>query len=77
MEVSKTQQLKGLEDENRRPKQLVADLSLDKEALRANVKKNLGFAGLRKDVAFRDGAVIDDRASGLQARRDGSQHLPL
>ena len=42
--------LKGLEDENRRLKQLVADLSLDKEALKAIVRKN-GW-GLRKDVAF-------------------------
>jgi putative transposase len=40
MEVSEAQRLKGLEDENRRLKQLVADLSLDKEALRAIVRKN-------------------------------------
>jgi putative transposase len=40
MEVSEAQRLKGLEDENRRLKQLVADLSLDKEALKAIVRKN-------------------------------------
>jgi hypothetical protein len=31
--------LRGLEEENRRLKQLVADLSLDKEALTAIMKK--------------------------------------
>jgi putative transposase len=40
MEVGEAQRLKGLEDENRRLKQLVADLSLDKEALKAIVRKN-------------------------------------
>ena len=33
LEVSEAQRLKALEDENRRLKQLVADLSLDKQAL--------------------------------------------
>jgi putative transposase len=40
MEVSEAQRLKSLEDENRRLKQLVADLSLDREALKAIVRKN-------------------------------------
>lgn len=40
MEVKEAQRLKGLEDENRRLKQLVADLSLDKEALKGIVLKN-------------------------------------
>jgi putative transposase len=40
MEVSEAQRLKSLEDENRRLKQLVADLSLDKEALKGMVRKN-------------------------------------
>ena len=40
MDVSDAQRLKSLEDENRRLKQLVADLSLDKEALRGIVRKN-------------------------------------
>jgi putative transposase len=34
MEVGEAQRLRSLEDENRRLKQLVADLSLDKEALK-------------------------------------------
>jgi putative transposase len=40
LEVSEAQRLKSLEDENRRLKHLVADLSLDKEALKAVVRKN-------------------------------------
>ena len=40
MEVSKAQRLRSLEDENRRLKHLVADLSLDKEVLKAVISKN-------------------------------------
>jgi len=40
MEVNEAQRLKNLEDENRRLKHLVADLSLDKEVLKAIVRKN-------------------------------------
>jgi len=44
MDVSEAQRLKGLEDENRRLKHLVADLSLDKEVLKAVIKKNVWSA---------------------------------
>jgi putative transposase len=40
MEVGEAQRLRGLEEENRRLKPLVADLSLDKEPLKAIVRKN-------------------------------------
>ena len=40
LEVSEAQRLRSLEDENRRLKHLVADLSLDKEVLKAIVRKN-------------------------------------
>ena len=40
MDVSEAQKLKAMEDENRRLKQLVADLSLDKEALKSVIRKN-------------------------------------
>jgi len=40
MEVNEAQRLKNPEDENRRLKHLVADLSLDKEVLKAIVRKN-------------------------------------
>jgi putative transposase len=40
MSVSDAQRLRQLEDENRRLKQIVADLSLDKEALKSVITKN-------------------------------------
>ena len=40
MEVSEARRLRALEDENRRLKQLVADLSLDREALKTVITKN-------------------------------------
>ncbi len=40
LEVSEAQRLRQMEDENRRLKALVADLSLDKEALKAVIRKN-------------------------------------
>ena len=40
LEVSEAQHLRQLEDENRRLKKLVADLSLDKDMLQAVIRKN-------------------------------------
>ena len=40
MDVSEAQRLKALDDEARRLKHLVADLSLDKEMLKAVIRKN-------------------------------------
>jgi putative transposase len=40
IEVSDLRRLKGLEDENRKLKHLVADLTLDNQALKAVVSKN-------------------------------------
>lgn len=40
MEASEAQRLKQLEDENGRLKRLVADLSLDREMLKAVIAKN-------------------------------------
>ena len=40
LEVSEARRLKELEDENHRLKHMVADLSLDKEALKAVIRKN-------------------------------------
>ncbi len=40
MDVNEARRLKELEDENRRLKQLVADLSLDREALKSVIRKN-------------------------------------
>jgi putative transposase len=40
MEVNEAQRLRSLEDENSRLKRLVADLSLDREMLKAVISKN-------------------------------------
>jgi len=40
MDVNEAKRLKSLEDENRRLKEMVADLSLDKEALKAVIRKS-------------------------------------
>ena len=40
MEVGEAQRLRSLEEENRRLKQLVADLSLDKDMLQSVIRKN-------------------------------------
>ena len=40
MEVNEAQRLRSLEDENARLKRLVADLSLDREMLKAVIAKN-------------------------------------
>lgn len=40
MDVSEAQEARQLRDENARLKKLVADLSLDKEALQAVIRKN-------------------------------------
>jgi putative transposase len=40
MELSEAKRLKSLEEENRRLKEIVADLSLDKEALKSVIRKN-------------------------------------
>jgi putative transposase len=40
MDVSEAQELKQLRDENARLKKLVADLSLDKDALQSVIRKN-------------------------------------
>jgi putative transposase len=40
MTASEAQRLRQLEDENQRLKRLVADLSLDKEALQSVIRKN-------------------------------------
>ena len=40
MDVNEARRLRELEDENRRLKQLVADLSLDKDMLKSVIRKN-------------------------------------
>ena len=56
MEVSEARRLRELEDENRRLKQLVAELSLDKEALKVVIRKNVwSAAGLQEQDRMKKG----------------------
>lgn len=43
MDVGEAKRLRALEDENRRLKEMVADLSLDREALKAVIQKKGRF----------------------------------
>ncbi|MEO7649484.1 MAG: IS3 family transposase [Bryobacteraceae bacterium] len=53
MEISDAKRLRVLEDENRRLKEMVADLSLDKEALKTVIpKKRMELVSARRDVAL-------------------------
>lgn len=52
MEVSEAKRLKQLEDENRRLKSMVADLSLDNQALKAAPTKMVKPAALRRAAGF-------------------------
>jgi putative transposase len=63
MEVGEAQRLRSLEDENRRLKHLVADLSPDKESLKAIVRKNGWSCRLKSGCGVGGGAV------GISERR--------
>jgi putative transposase len=51
MDVSEAQRRRQMEDENRRSKALVADLSLDREVLKSVIRRN-GWSRLCEDMAF-------------------------
>ena len=75
MEVSEAQRLKSLEDENRRLKHLVADLSLDKEVLKAVMSQN-GWGSLNGcRVCHED--VRGQRTKGLRADECVALELPV
>lgn len=77
MDASKAQRLRQLEDENRRMKHLVADLSLDREALKAVIRKAAGACRPEERCCVRLGRVPSERAQGLQACGSGSSQLPV
>src|SRR5579863_10111371 len=72
-----SQRLKSLEDENRRLKQLVADLSLDKEALKGIIRKTAGACRSKGGGGVRSDRAWAERAPGLQAAGDGPVELYL
>src|SRR3990167_6152567 len=79
MEVSEARRLRALEEENRRLQQLVADLSLDREALKVVIRKN-GWSlwpEARRGAGDGPGAALAHGGGPLHARMpgDGSGQL--
>ncbi|MBP8846323.1 MAG: transposase, partial [Thermoanaerobaculia bacterium] len=68
MEVSEVKRLRQLEEENRRLKTLVADLTLDKQALQWALEKSGDLAGPARGLHRDPGAVQAERAAS-----DGSE----
>jgi putative transposase len=77
MEVSEAQRLRALEDENRRLKMLVAELSLGGEALKSVIRKNGWSCRPKGRCCARLGGVSAERTQGLQAAGRGTVELPL
>ena len=77
MEVSDAKRLKSLEDENRRLKGLVADLSLDKEALTTVIRKMAGACERPAGRGAVDGGAWARRALRWQAPGSGPLDIPV
>ena len=77
MEVSEAQRLKAMEDENRRLKLLVAELSLHGEAPKAVSEKTDGACRSKRRGCVRLGRVSAERTHGLQAAGRGAVELPI
>jgi hypothetical protein len=67
MDVSEAQRLKAMEDENRRLKLLVAELSLNGEALTAVMRKNGWSCRSKRRGCVHLQRVLSERMHGLQA----------
>jgi len=77
MDVSEAQRLKTMEDENRRLKLLVAELSLHGEALKAVIRKNGWSLPVWRRRCVRLVRVPVERTHGLQAAGDGAVELSV
>ena len=77
MDVSEAQRLRQMEDENRRLKSLVADLSLDREVLKSVIRKTAGACRLKRRCCVRSGRAWRERTQGLQAVGCGSSQLSI
>jgi putative transposase len=77
MEVSEAQRLKQMEDENRRLKLLVAELSLHGEALKAGSEKTAGACRAEDRSSVRLGGVPAQRTHSLQAAGRGAVQLSI
>ena len=67
--VSELRRLKQLEEENRRLKRMVADLSLDKQMLQ-DVQKNSKASPEAKASGSYERSVLGERAAGMRGHQD-------
>jgi putative transposase len=67
MENGEAKKLKQLEEENRKLKHVVAELTLDNRALKDVLSKTSSACGTSGSRRLRDGAVRHERAARLQA----------
>src|SRR5271157_3903264 len=77
MSVNELKRLKELEEENRRLKQMCANLSLEHEALKEIIEKNSKAGRTSRVGEVCDGAERLERAPGLSSGELESQCLPL
>ncbi|NIM19128.1 MAG: transposase [Candidatus Latescibacteria bacterium] len=70
--VSELRELRQLREENRKLKQLVADLSLDKHILRESLKKNSKTRGKTEVGNLGSRGIPSFRKAGLAANRGGT-----
>ena len=66
MDVSEAQRLRQMEDENRRLKSLVADLSLDREVLKSVIRKTAGTCRLKRRCCVRSGRAWRERTQACK-----------
>jgi putative transposase len=77
LEVNEAQRLRQLEVENSRLKRLVADLSLDREMLKAVIAKTALARRPEDGCALARRAVPGQRTPGMRADVDRGEQLPL
>src|ERR1035437_3663566 len=77
MDVSEAQEVKQLREENGRLKKLVADLSLDKDALQSVIRKTDGARSHEGGCRASARGVCLQPAAGLRADDVGGIQLPL
>jgi putative transposase len=77
LEVSDLRRLRQLEDENSRLKRLVADLTLDNQALKELIQKRPDARNAARGGAGAHERVRTQRTPGLSAGRPGALDLPV
>jgi putative transposase len=75
--IAELRRLRTLEEENRKLKQLVADLSLGEKMLQDVLSKNSEARGQACSRAGSSGLLSGGRASGMPCARVRSVELPL